>query len=944
MFPAVVGYLTFSMYLESSEKDILNKTLHIYMISMLCKSFMTPYFIIKNIIIFINIVLLLKANITCFDTSRLINMGKINKIIFNKTETLSNNSLTINGYHPYCVGSIKKSKVNILNFSYNQSKELNFRLSNYYQNYLKNNTNNNQEEKITLFLECIMSCNNIDINNFELFGNKLETQLFNDMKWDIKQYEDTNNNNISIKFFHNKNITTNTNYQYYYIINRITDIFPSNYYKLTESTNHTLNKNKNDPKKVSFMNNSNNKLDIQFEDNNVYKLRIFKKFIINESLFSAAIVYNNLTKELRFMIKGMPEEIINKCNKKTIPNDFEKMISFYRKKGFILLVCASKLLDISTYDNNNDDLDNYMDNLTFCGLLTLKNKIKNYACTSIEEIRKYCDDLVIISGDNEFNCLSTGYQSGIIEDKNIFILDLDENNKITIQKISSVYKYNEEDNEYDISNNTTSDQNSRFEINKKKKDNLKGKNTSKNLMYSKTNKILNEHLFKEDKNIKELQQRNFNKKILKSRFQFNFPLNENSEMERITKRQIDRDDFINENIFENNINNIVQHENITPKDSIYNYPKNINNINDSFVNNNLIFMMKYYYQNSYKNYEVINNGTFCISGKLFNYLYQNREREGVKKFMDKIMEKSKIFFNMSSINKNCLVDYYRNNMNNIVCSIGQCENDINSIILSDIGINLKNPNNQNTILCHFYSSSTNIFFIKDIMEIGSLLFENLYLLEYICFMFAMILNSFIISCLIRVYDIVTNELDLLEIEYFTLLILSLLGKSNEEKININKNIKILTIYYIIISIEIACAILGSFYFYINSSALDRMMTPTSNDKEFISMFFVLCSELLINVIFGFNFLLFYKQNPCENSLLLYFSLIYIIYLLLLIFLCSSNMSYDIFNISFFSHNELFIDSFTDRNKIILILSMLVNIFTTTLICLITKLIFRKIMK
>ena len=193
-----------------------------------------------------------KKNIICFDLSRLINSGKINKIIFNKTETLSNNEFMVSGYHPVSSSLKNKNIIQFLNYSKEQNKELNLILFNYYQTYLKSiskqkkrkytniSLNKISEEYITLFLECLLSCNSIDNYNFELFGNDLEIKLFNDMKWKIKQYEE-NNNAIKIKYFKDLNVnndeTANNNYlnnQYYYVIKTIIDIFPNNYYKLTE--------------------------------------------------------------------------------------------------------------------------------------------------------------------------------------------------------------------------------------------------------------------------------------------------------------------------------------------------------------------------------------------------------------------------------------------------------------------------------------------------------------------------------------------------------------------------------------------------------------------------------------------------------------------------------------------------------------------------------------
>ena len=125
---------------------------------------------------------------------------------------------------------------------------------------------------------------------------------------------------------------------------------------------------------------------------------------------------------------------------------------------------------------------------------------------------------------------------------------------------------------------------------------------------------------------------------------------------------------------------------------------------------------------------------------------------------------------MSSIDKSCLVDYFRDNPNNIVCTIGQCENDIDSIINSNVGISLKNPENKNKILCHFYASNNNIVCLEDALEIVRLFFENINILENICFLYSIMINSFIFCCLLRDHPILKNEFDFLEIEVLLLII------------------------------------------------------------------------------------------------------------------------------------------------------------------------------
>ena len=973
--PGVIGYSVFGSLLAKRDRKNVKSNFLSYIISMLCKSFMTYFFINKNILLYYNAFLLSTKNIICFDLSRLINSGKINKILINKTETLSNNYFTIQGYHPISFVSNKKNLIKFLNYNKTQSKELNLILFDYYKHYsinktnnstfkingsnkLNNNLNNKTEEYVTLFLESLLSCNCVDIYNFELFGNNLDIELFNCMKWDIKQYEENNSvNSLKIKYFKDININNyslginnNSKDKYYYVIKKITDIYPNNYYELSESSKLSLYKNKTDIS--SDTSTLSSKINNLLSSSNIksYKLRIYKKFIIKEGIVSGAIVHNYITNEIRFMIKGIPEEIIKKCERKSIPINLEQTISFHRKKGFLVLALATKLLNISSYeDNDEDDLDYYMDDVTFCGLLTLENKNKEQLKNAIGQIKKLSNDLMIVSGDNEYNCLSVGYNSGIIEDKNIFVLDNDEknNNKITIKKICSSYinQIMENEKENDISKITDFDQYSRVRtINKTnniKTDNIK--DLKDGIIYNgntiaNSNKKINEDLFEDEPNVFELK----NKKILsqnkRKKTRKNITKendNNNSEIERIIK---------NKSINENNISEAPSVNSIRKNNhkNTFNFSKNITNISqDSNINQSLSFMEVYYYNISFDQYADVKNGIFCISGHLFNYLYRNKERKGIRIFLEKLSDKCKIYFNMSSIDKSMLVDYFRNNIKNIVCSIGQCDSDVDSIISANIGINLKNPKNRNTILCHYYSTKNNMICIKEIIETGRILYENIYMLEYISFIYSVIINCYIFCCLMRDKLIINTEFDFLEIEFFVITILSFFGKSNRENIYINQNSKLLTIYYAVISIEIAVGIFISFFIFATNFSGDKLLDLKSLDEEYVSFFFVLASVYIICSIFVFNFASYYKENPFENRFLIIFTLIYLLYISILIFTCSSNLSYDILKITFFTYDDRLIDSFTDFNKIYLALSVITDILMTFIFCYITKIIFRK---
>ena len=984
LFPALLFYL---MFQGDEKKTNLGNNLGKFIVVITCKSVMTSFFLAKNIMTLFTVIFFYKIDITCFDPSKIINIGKINQIIFNKTETLSKNNLSIYSHHPITLNS-KNKKIKFLYFTKEQSKELNLRLFDYYQNYIKNNSlndsisdntktpkakkelnltnifKNKSEELITLFIECLLACNSVENYNFELFGNNIDIQLFNEMKWDIKPLEE-NNHTLKIKFF-NKNIlemanNKNSNESYYYIINKINDIYPQNYYKLTESQNsNSFNKTKNDlSKSFSFLNNSksnNSQFDLISSNDNSYKLRIYKKFIFNDGLSSAAIVYNFLTKELRFMMKGIPEEVINKCDKKSVPNDLEKTISFYRKKGLIILICASKLLNTSNYDNNDDiNLKEYMEDLTFCGFLTFEIQKKHLIKNAIEELKKFNDNLLIVSGDNEYNCLSAGYNSGIIDNKNIFILDRDEiNDKITIKKISSIFVNKEdEDSKNDNSKLTIYDQISRVGTDISKTEgqigNYKGNRIYSNMKVNPKSKELidkNENALENEKNLADLKRQSggyFQNKRIRMNKKVSDLINENSEIERIIKRESNNENSISKD--DTNNQNKTRKTKKTFNEVSDDFSKIIQNqSNSSLVNNNLTFMETFYYHNIFEQYEDIKKGIFCISGKLFNMLYKIRDRKGVKKFMKKLIKGGKIFFNMTSLDKSLLIDYLKDSSTNVVCTVGQCENDIDSIITSDVGINLKNPTNQNTILCHFFSKKNDVICLKNIIEIGRLFFENINILEYISFIYTIVINSFVFCCLIRNYNIDNGELDFLEVEYFILIICSFLSDFDKENIYKKKNSKLLGIYYAIICFEIIIVKIISIFAFKKLFIEDDELNPKEKDDTFISDYFVLCSEFILSIILSFNLTTFYKENSFENRVLIILCLLYLSYLTNLLFLCSSNLSQDILKITNFAHSESFMDSFHDNNKIYLVIAMLIDIFASGILCLVTKLVFKRMAK
>ncbi len=688
-------------------------------------------------------------------------------------------------------------------------------------------------------------------------------------------------------------------------------------------------------------------------DINSYKLRIFKKFIKNGTLNSSAIVYNFITKELRFMIKGMPEDILDKCDKNSIPENLDDYISFYRRNGLIIIVCASKKINIEEYNDSNS-YNYYMNDLTFCGFITLKNKLKENIINSIQYFKKCDYNLIITSGDNEYNCISLGFNCDIIGNKNIFRFEKDDDlNKIKIKKLYTSKNYIEE-----IKANCLIDK--------------KSKTTSKiNNNYNLNYNALNQNDIKNENPSSPRMKKRAVKMFLKKKSKLE---TENSEKEKINispeqnffnnKIEDEKNSFINladitpnKNISKRSFKNInqIQNSNISTDYKEYlennNFKRNKTNFtkkNESTHNKNISYRETLnYYPKIFKDFEELNdNCIFCISGKTFDFLYNNQNIKEHKYLLNKIYKNCKIFYNMSSINKTYLVDFYRQNSKNYICNIGENESDIDSIIYSNIGINFKNPNNQNTILYQFYSNNNDISCIKKIISEGKVLYENTLLLEFISFLCTMALNSFIICCLIRNVDVFEGQLNFLEIEFLVLSISSFTGqpKNNFKFEPLAQNEKLLKIYYYVNLFFVLLMKLLCIFFFSSLYKSDSQIKIEKRDKIFVTYYFILNIEFIICIVFSFNYISFFRKSPFSNLFLKFFALLMVLYILILITLNSSNFRYDFFDITVFEFSPKLIDSFGDKNRIWLILLSFFDFISSILFSTLIYYIFDKIAK
>ena len=342
---------------------------------------------------------------------------------------------------------------------------------------------------MVLFMECMVSCNTLDKKNNQIAGNAIEKEIFTHIKWEMKvnnikeETKDFNNSkirkldeneeenlentvtvtNIDLRTVNSKRTIIYDDDGKVKIYDEMMNIFPNSYYKITEgkildkkNKNDMIDNNINNHIKESINNQTNeesskedqtkeysediSKDKSQIQDNykakeKVYFLRIFRRFVKTGTLYSSALVYNTITDSVNFFIKGPPDEILPFCNPNFLPKDIYRIINFYRKNGFINLILAGRTLD-SKEDEQVLTEDYYKNDLIFYGLIILKNKLKKDVKPVIEELKKLNCDLILNTGDNIYNSLAVGFESGIINEKNIFHIDL---NKVTKKLIITTF-------------------------------------------------------------------------------------------------------------------------------------------------------------------------------------------------------------------------------------------------------------------------------------------------------------------------------------------------------------------------------------------------------------------------------------------------------------------------------------------------------------------------
>ena len=374
---------------------------------------------------------LLNQKIHCINKEKITAAGKANIICLDKTGTLTEDEFELFGYQ-FTMPNFDNDKNINLNKKNNDnsfdddsdiilskvevsSKILNKIHQSFWRNYLMNNNENYQENpryNIIYFTECLGCCHGIDKFEDQYLGDSIDKKMFCSVKWMIQNEE-------------NKETKENKRY-----------IMPSNLYKITEKSFFEEIK-ENIIKKEKKINDNKNNNTI---NSSQYKILIEKMYNFNsESQSMTVITKNILDKSRRIYIKGAPERILEKCTKKSKPNNINELIMNLTRKGLRVIACATRLLKKTEYINNNGNYEinpiNIEKGMTFLGLIIFKNPLKKDTQSVIQKLSASKFLLVMSTGDNECTSYYVAQQSKMIDNtiKKRYVFDLEKNNHLYME-------------------------------------------------------------------------------------------------------------------------------------------------------------------------------------------------------------------------------------------------------------------------------------------------------------------------------------------------------------------------------------------------------------------------------------------------------------------------------------------------------------------------------
>ena len=316
-----------------------------------------------------------KKGIFCIKRDGVNKAGNVNIIVFDKTGTLTEDHLGISGYVSVKINENQNFEFN--NFIENCENYSKIIIEHFKKKKNENNYKNKNNDLLQNYIECLACCHCLTYVNGKLVGDPIDVKMFESVDWIMKENENRESNENS-------------------------DPLILDYIRPKTEENMV----------VRIQGNSNkNILNIKSR----YEIGIVRRFDFSSKLQRMSTISKNLNEDyFKVFCKGSPEKVKELCKPQTIPQNFDKILNSYTRKGYRVLGMAFKELIMDFQQSQSVARDFAESNMIFLGLLIVKNKLKKATKSSISKYDAADIRMVMATGDNILTAISVAKECNLI--------------------------------------------------------------------------------------------------------------------------------------------------------------------------------------------------------------------------------------------------------------------------------------------------------------------------------------------------------------------------------------------------------------------------------------------------------------------------------------------------------------------------------------------------
>ncbi|KLO18416.1 Ca-transporting ATPase [Schizopora paradoxa] len=146
------------------------------------------------------------------------------------------------------------------------------------------------------------------------------------------------------------------------------------------------------------------------------ELGVIRTFEFVSSLRRMSVVVKRLkSSSMEVYVKGAPEVMTDICDRDSLPDDYDDLLSYYTKRGYRVIAIAGKSIEGLTWLRaQRMKREQAESGLRFLGLIIFENKLKPGTTPAIQALRVAHMPCRMITGDNPLTAVSVARECGLI--------------------------------------------------------------------------------------------------------------------------------------------------------------------------------------------------------------------------------------------------------------------------------------------------------------------------------------------------------------------------------------------------------------------------------------------------------------------------------------------------------------------------------------------------